>query len=58
MQLCKRTPGEMRNVINGDGTPDYRKGYQLVDFFNDLGFRDTYGQGFPQEGCTQTKNFG
>ena len=47
MQLCKRTLEELRNIINGDGTPDYRKGYQLVDFFNDLGFRDTYGQGFP-----------
>lgn len=47
MQLSKRTLEELRNIINGDGSPDYRKGYQLVDFFNDLGFHDVYGQGFP-----------
>ena len=47
MQLSKRTLEELRNIINGDGTPDYKKGYQLVEFFNDLGFHDTYGQGFP-----------
>ena len=47
MQLSKRTLEELRNIINGDGTPDYRKGYQLVQFFNDLGFNDKYGQGFP-----------
>lgn len=47
MRLCKRTLEELRNIINGDGTADYRKGYQLVDFFNDFGFHDVYGQGFP-----------
>lgn len=47
MQLSDRTLEELRNIINGDGTPDYKKGYQLVAFFNDLGFHDTYGQGFP-----------
>ena len=47
MQLSKRTLEELRNIINGDDGPIYRKGYELVDFFNDLGFRDTYGQGFP-----------
>ena len=45
--MSKRTLKELRNIINGDGTPDYKKGYQLVEFFNDLGFHDTYGQGFP-----------
>ena len=26
---------------------EYRSGPKLVDFFNDLGFNDSYGQGFP-----------
>lgn len=47
MQLSKRTLEELRNIINGDDGLIYRKGYELVDFFNDLGFHDTYGQGFP-----------
>ena len=47
MQLNKRTLEELRNIINGDGTPDYRSGPKLVAFFNDLGFSDTYGHGFP-----------
>lgn len=47
MQLSKRTLEELRNIINGDDGPIYRKGYELVDFFNDLGSHDTYGQGFP-----------
>lgn len=47
MKLSKKTLKELRKIINGDGSPDYRKGYQLVEFFNDLGFHDTYGQEFP-----------
>ena len=47
MFLSDKTLEELRNIINGDGTPDYKKGYQLVDFFNNLGFHDIYGQGFP-----------
>lgn len=47
MLLSDKTLEELRIIINGDNTPDYRKGYQLVDFFNSLGFHDTYGQGFP-----------
>lgn len=47
MQLSKRTLEELRVIINGDNTSDYRSGPKLVDFFNDLGFSDKYGQGFP-----------
>ena len=47
MQLSAKTLEKLRVIINGDGTPDYRSGPKLVEFFNDLGFRDQYGQGFP-----------
>mgnify|MGYP003289121244 CR=1 FL=1 len=47
MKLCKKTLEKLRILINGDGTADYRSGPKLVDFFNDLGFNDTYGRGFP-----------
>ena len=47
MKLSKRTLEELRNIINGDNTADYRSGPKLVDFFNDLGFDDVYSQGFP-----------
>ena len=47
MRLGKKTLEELRKIINGDGTGDYRSGPQLVTFFNGLGFNDIYGQGFP-----------
>lgn len=47
MILCKKTLEELRKIINGDGTDDYKSGPKLVDFFNELGFNDSYGQGFP-----------
>jgi hypothetical protein len=47
LQLSKKTLEKLREIINGDNTPDYRKGYQLVAFFNELGFHDQYGPGFP-----------
>ena len=47
MQLSDKTLEKLREIINGDGTPDYRSGPKLVSFFNDLGFHDQYGQGFP-----------
>lgn len=43
MKLSKRTLEELRKIINGDNTADYRSGPKLVDFFNDLGFDDVYG---------------
>ena len=47
MILSKRTLEKLREIINGDGTDDYKSGPQLVAFFNNLGFNDQYGQGFP-----------
>ena len=47
MLLGKKTLEKLRIIINGDGTQDYRSGPQLVEFFNELGFNDIYGQGFP-----------
>lgn len=50
MQLNAKTLEKLRVVINGDESlnrADYRSGPQLVAFFNDLGFNDKYGQGFP-----------
>lgn len=45
MHLQKKTLEELRNLINEE--TEYRSGSQLVQFFNELGFKDTYGQGFP-----------
>ncbi len=47
MIVSKKALEKLRDIINGDGTADYRKGYQLVSFFNELGFKDVYEQGFP-----------
>lgn len=47
MLLSAKTLEKLRNIINGDNTADYRKGYELVSFFNQLGFSDVYAQGFP-----------
>ena len=45
MILQKKTLERLRDLINED--TEYRKGYELVAFFNELGFNDTYEQGFP-----------
>lgn len=47
MILCKKTLEKLRKIINGDETEDYKSGPKLVSFFNELGFNDSYGQGFP-----------
>lgn len=48
MKLNDKTLERLREIINADDRPaDYRKGYQLVEFFNNLGFNDVYAQGFP-----------
>lgn len=48
MKLSEETIGALEGLIdgNGDHTP-YQSGPELVDFFNDYGFEDEYGQGFP-----------
>ncbi|MBN3003573.1 hypothetical protein JW897_07455 [Chromobacterium alkanivorans] len=45
MILSKKTLEFLREIINEKS--EYRSGTKLVKFFNDLGFNDTYGQGFP-----------
>lgn len=45
MILCKKTLECLREMINEKS--EYRSGPNLVQFFNDLGFNDSYGQGFP-----------
>ena len=45
MFLQKKTLEKLRELINED--TEYRSGPKLVQFFNELGFSDTYGQGFP-----------
>jgi hypothetical protein len=43
--LTTKTLEKLRLLINEE--TEYRSGPQLVQFFNGLGFNDSYGQGFP-----------
>jgi len=45
MILQGKTLEKLRQLINEE--TEYRSGPKLVSFFNDLGFNDNYGQGFP-----------
>lgn len=45
MQISQKTLESLREMINE--RTEYRSGPKLVQFFNQLGFKDTYGQGFP-----------
>ncbi|MCF2491134.1 hypothetical protein [Dyadobacter sp. CY347] len=45
MILQRKTLEKLRSIINEES--EYRSGPQLVSFFNQLGFKDAYGQGFP-----------
>ncbi|MGH1366354.1 MAG: hypothetical protein ACRBF0_22530 [Calditrichia bacterium] len=45
MVLNKKSLEKLRELINEE--TEYRSGPKLVTFFNELGFRDSYGQGFP-----------
>lgn len=45
MILGKKTLEKLRELINEE--TEYRSGPNLVSFFNNLGFNDSYGQGFP-----------
>ena len=45
MNLGLKTIKELTQIINEKS--QYRKGSELVDFFNALGFHDCYGPGFP-----------
>jgi hypothetical protein len=43
--LGTKTLEKLRDLINEE--TEYRSGPKIIQFFNELGFRDTYGQGFP-----------
>ncbi|GGG89948.1 hypothetical protein GCM10007415_25330 [Parapedobacter pyrenivorans] len=45
MIIQQGTLEKLRELINE--ATEYRSGPKLVEFFRDLGFNDTYGQGFP-----------
>jgi len=45
MILNTKSIEKLRNLINEE--TEYRSGSKLVQFFNALGFRDFYGEGFP-----------
>ncbi|MBW2054689.1 MAG: hypothetical protein JRI29_03150 [Deltaproteobacteria bacterium] len=45
MILNKKTLEKLRHLINEE--TEYRSGPKLVQFFNDLGFNDSYGHAFP-----------
>ena len=45
MILTPKSLEKLRLLINEE--TEYRSGPQLVQFFNALGFNDSYGQGFP-----------
>lgn len=45
MNLSANTLEKLRELINEE--TEYRSGPKLVQFFNRLGFNDSYGQGFP-----------
>jgi hypothetical protein len=51
MILSKKALEKLRDLINEE--TEYRSGPKLVQFFNKLGFTDSYGQGFPLVGCTR-----
>jgi len=43
--LGTKTLEKLRDLINEE--TEYRSGPKIIQFFNELGSRDTYGQGFP-----------
>lgn len=49
MKLKDQTLRKLRDLINEETR--YRKGPELVSFFNKLGFHDVYRQGFPSRGA-------
>ncbi len=48
MKISKKTVKALQEIINGDGELGiYRSGSELVNFFNEFGRNDEYGNGFP-----------
>ncbi len=48
MFLQKKSLKKLRELINEE--TEYSRGRELVEFFNNLGFKDSYGQGFSSRG--------
>jgi hypothetical protein len=48
MKISERSISALAKIVTGDESKSpYKSGQMLVRFFNDLGFEDSYGQGFP-----------
>ncbi|MFF1992819.1 hypothetical protein ACFVWC_16385 [Bacillus mycoides] len=48
MELRKKTIRTIAETITGDNEISfYRTGSELVEFFNEFGFDDSYEEGFP-----------
>jgi len=48
MQISSKTIDFLKDLVTGDSKiTEYKSGPRLVEFFNSLGFNDSYGQGFP-----------
>ena len=47
IKISEKTLEALQKTINGDIYGPYRSGPVLVDFFNEFGRNDEYGQGFP-----------
>ena len=54
MRLNSKSIEKLRIIINEDS--EYRSGSVLVKFFNELGFRDIYMQGFPSRWAYTEEN--
>ena len=55
--LCKKTLEELRKIINGDGTDDYKSGPKLVDFLMNSDLMNLMVKAFPQDGFSQIVNW-
>lgn len=59
MKLSDFSAQRLDEFISGDPEGwQYRSGPKLVDFFNKMGFREVYGQGFPSRATFAKKSCG
>ena len=53
MKISNKVVEPLGRLIAGDtGTAPYKPGPELVQFYNECGFDDVYGEGFPRGGHT------
>jgi len=55
MNINLKSLEKLRELINEE--TEYRSGPKLVSFFNELGFNDSYRQGFPSRWFFTEKDF-